>query len=67
MTNAPKLPRKGWKTYAIGILTMVTGALAGADWSEIFSQPETIAAVGAGMVFARALVAAFRAAGKGKG
>lgn len=64
--SPPSLPKKGWKTYAIGLLTVLTGALAGADWSELFSQPETIAAVGAGMVFARALVSAFKAAGKPK-
>lgn len=58
------LRKSGWKTYTLGgVLTFLGAAFAflqGVDWGVIFTRPESVAALGAGVVFGRALVALFR-------
>jgi len=60
------VPKKGWKTYAVAIVTGALAAAAGLDWSELLSPdhlPEKLACISAGIAFARALVSLFRAMG----
>lgn len=64
--STDKLPSKGWKTYVVGVLVTAMAFLNGADWGALFT-PETAGAIGAGIVFGRAIVGAFQAAGARRG
>ena len=60
------IPKKGWKTYAVAVVTALLSVASGLDWSEFLSpqnMPEKLAAIAAGIAFARALVSLFRAMG----
>lgn len=61
-----RVPKKGWKTAAIGTTLAFFGTvfafLNGVDWSVVFT-PEAAAVAGAGIVFGRAVVAFFQSRG----
>lgn len=56
------LNKAGWKTYAVGALTSVLAVAGAVDWTKVplgHNGPEIIAAIGAGIVFGRALKSLF--------